>query len=189
MKNNISHAAGLILAFAVILCFIFTSTVLTAFEASASAPSITLEKESVGMGEEIVVRYNGTGGKDWIGIYPDGEVPGPKPSLRWCYAQNGSGTVSLIAQSAVDANKFLPAGKYQIYLLQNDGYTVLDRKELTVTYNANDYLPSISFGRRPDGSSYAGEKIRCQCKLRAVFGNGVGEASGLFEPGYRNAEK
>ena len=146
MKNNISHAAGLILAFAVILCFIFTSTVLTAFEASASAPSITLEKESVGMGEEIVVRYNGTGGKDWIGIYPDGEVPGPKPSLRWCYAQNGSGTVSLIAQSAVDANKFLPAGKYQIYLLQNDGYTVLDRKELTVTYNANDYLPSISFG-------------------------------------------
>ena len=148
MKNNILRAFDFFTAFVVVLCFIFSCAGMTAFEAYASTPSITLDKAIVGMGEEIVIRYNGTGSKDWIGIYADGVSPGPTPSLRWCYAEHGSGVVSLIAQSEIDANKPLPAGKYQIYLLQNDGYTILDRKDITVTnnYEPNDYMPSISFG-------------------------------------------
>jgi len=146
MKHNIIRAFGYFTAFAMLVCFIFSWTVMAAFEASASAPSITLERENIGMGEEIVVRYSGTGMRDWIGIYPDGVRPGPIPSLRWCYAENGSGTVSLIAQSEVDANKSLSPGKYQIYLLQDDGYTILDKKDLTIVFDPQQYLPSISIG-------------------------------------------
>lgn len=72
MKNNILRAFDFFTAFVVVLCFIFSCAGMTAFEAYASTPSITLDKAIVGMGEEIVIRYNGTGSKDWIGIYADG---------------------------------------------------------------------------------------------------------------------
>ena len=144
MKNKLLPAVALGTAFVLIFSSLLFCGGRTALEAAASAPSITLEKTSVQSGEEIVIRYSGTGARDWIGIYPDGVAPGPTPSLRWCYAENGTGQVSLPAESEVNANQPLSPGTYQIYLLQNDGYTILDRKDLTVSFDAAPYWPSIS---------------------------------------------
>ena len=79
MKNKLLPAVALGTAFVLIFSSLLFCGGRTALEAAASAPSITLEKTSVQSGEEIVIRYSGTGARDWIGIYPDGVAPGPTP--------------------------------------------------------------------------------------------------------------
>ena len=55
MKNKLLPAAALGTAFVLVFSFLFFCGGMTAFEAAASAPSITLEKTSVQSGEEIVI--------------------------------------------------------------------------------------------------------------------------------------
>lgn len=183
MKNKLLPAVALGTAFVLIFSSLLFCGGRTALEAAASAPSITLEKTSVQSGEEIVIRYSGTGARDWIGIYPDGVAPGPTPSLRWCYAENGTGQVSLPAESEVNANQPLSPGTYQIYLLQNDGYTILDRKDLTVSFDAAPYWPSISLSSGRTVRITPAEKYDASVSYELYLGTASGKLQGYTSLG------
>lgn len=53
---------------------------------------------------------------NWVGVYPQGVVPGSTSSTQWAYTAAESGTVSFSG---------LNAGVWEIYLLAQDGYDVL----------------------------------------------------------------
>ena len=171
--------ANLFVASVIAFCFIFSCIGMTAFEAYASAPSIALSKDSSKPGEEITVAYSGTDSKDWIGIYPKGEAPGPKPALRWCYAENGSGSVSLIAQSLTDAGKPLTPGDYTIYLCDNDGYNVLDHKDYSITGNTKPQGITVAEDRTV--TILPGEYYDNKVSYNLYLGNSSGKL-----PGYTN---
>lgn len=89
-------------------------------------------------GESILVTATGDQA-DWVGIYQKGDVIPDKTSIRWYYvAKNGntSGTVKDIFDAEVHENReelaSIPAGEYTLFLFENDGYTVLAQKDITV---------------------------------------------------------
>lgn len=100
--------------------------------------TLSTDKNEYTEGEPILV--TATGDKaDWVGIYQKNDVIPDKTSIRWYYvAKNGntSGTVKDIFDAEIHEMReelaSLPAGEYTVYLFENDGYTVLAQKEITV---------------------------------------------------------
>ena len=96
-------------------------------------PQISLNKTEFTLGETIAVSYKNTDTKDWVGIYPEGNDPGPVPSITWQYSV-GEGKL------AFSVSSLKGAGVYWIFLCDNDGYEVLDAKVITVLDNdTTDY--------------------------------------------------
>jgi endonuclease/exonuclease/phosphatase family metal-dependent hydrolase len=94
-----------------------------------SAQSVSPQKASYEVGEDIVVDFSGGPGnaKDWIGIYTKGETPDGDPaSLEWLYT-NGtqSSGGSLTSGSVTFSNSGLAEGTYSVWFLENDGYNVI----------------------------------------------------------------
>ncbi len=101
---------------------------LVEFRVKGSVPgftSLSASKAVYSPKEIIAVNYQfGKGNeKDWIGIYKEGETPGPMPSMDWKYVSGSSGTLSLQVPSQ---------GKYFIAFFENDGYDELCER-LTVS--------------------------------------------------------
>ncbi len=55
------------------------------------------------------------GSTNWVGVYPQGQVPGDVASSVWAYAPDASGQVTLSTTG-------LAAGTYEAWLLYDDGY-------------------------------------------------------------------
>ena len=100
--------------------------------------TLELDKYSYKEGDDILVTANGEG-KDWVGLYPAGEVPGGgTQSIYWYYVADGhtpmepvsikSGTHNTDRADYAD----LPAGDYTMFLLANDGYDVIDSIDFTI---------------------------------------------------------
>jgi hypothetical protein len=91
------------------------------FRVKGSVPgftSLTTSKTVYSPNESIIVNYlYGKGNaKDWIGIYKEGETPGPTPSTDWKYVTGSSGSLSLQVSTQ---------GKYFIAFFENDSFDEL----------------------------------------------------------------
>lgn len=96
-------------------------------------PAIMLDKSECAEGEAIKITYSNTDAKDWIGFYPEGADPGTINSIVWDYSV-GNGTLSF------NTSRVGAPGVYWVFLCDNDGYAVLDMKEITILdSDTNDY--------------------------------------------------
>ena len=95
---------------------------------TAVAAGFSLPKSVYSPHENIEVTFTGGSGSvsDWFGIYPVGVQPGQRSAIDWKYINNSrmasgtgiSGKVTFSAQS-------LPAGRYSLWFLANNGYSAL----------------------------------------------------------------
>jgi hypothetical protein len=132
---------------------------------ASAAPSVEPYFPVVYTDESIIVLFEGGPGniKDWIGIYPSGEVPDGDPaSTVWAYVDNTQNGLAGLREGSVTFLEGLPtAGEWAIYFLLDDGYvtiatnflTVLDRGQPLVrptqrTFTARDPV-RISFSGGP----------------------------------------
>ncbi|MGW7052482.1 alkaline phosphatase family protein [Streptomyces sp. NPDC054887] len=89
-------------------------------ERTAQTSVVCTGQTRYGQGQKFSVSYATTkpSATNWIGIYPENELPDGTPaSTTWQYAPGGSGTLTF--------GKVLPAGRYKAHFLANDGYTKL----------------------------------------------------------------
>ena len=101
-------------------------------------PTLELDKFSYKEGDDILVTAAGEG-KDWVGLYPAGEIPGGgTQSIYWYYVADGHTPLEPVSiKSGVhntDRSDYadLPAGDYTMFLLANDGYDVIDSIDFTI---------------------------------------------------------
>ena len=95
--------------------------------------TLELDKFSYKEGDDILVTANGSG-KDWVGLYRQGEIPGSGISSIYWYYVAEDGNTPLEPVNILDGNfnsdradaADLPAGDYTMYLCANDGYDVID---------------------------------------------------------------
>ncbi|MFP6873553.1 MAG: hypothetical protein VCA55_08580, partial [Verrucomicrobiales bacterium] len=75
--------------------------------------------------EDVVVRWaDATGGPyDWIGIYKEGDTPGPVGSTSWNYLDGTQVGGGFFPSGSMTFLPF-PEGDYFVVLLLNDGYTI-----------------------------------------------------------------
>lgn len=93
------------------------------------AQALTLDKASYATESVAKVSWAGASGNgsDWVGIYKQGQKPGEQESQSWSYL----GGTQEISKSVKPAGSLeltmegLAAGKYQVYLLERDGFSVL----------------------------------------------------------------
>jgi len=96
-------------------------------------PQLLLSKRVFSTGESIRVWWANTPGErwDWIGVYERGADPNVASYLMWFYTY-----ASIQGTGVLDADSEgpwpLPAGKYSVYLLADDGYRILARSWFTV---------------------------------------------------------
>lgn len=103
--------------------------------AQAQAPILVANHASYYPAEDLVFTFaNGPGNRlDWIGIYPEGVVPGDVPSTRWFYVDNtDQGNTGLREGTVTFAGGLNLAGPWTAYLLRNDGYEILAQTSFTV---------------------------------------------------------
>ncbi len=104
--------------------------------------SVTADKSAYTEGEPIQVTAVGEG-YDWVGIYLRDDTLKTDQAIRWYYVArdgNKSGDTKDMrsaekTNSSRSAYFDIPAGEYTVYLLENDGYKVLDSVAITVSEN------------------------------------------------------
>jgi hypothetical protein len=101
-----------------------------------TAQTLESDNPSYFPGEPIVIDFAGGPGNrlDWVGIYPEGTLPGTGPaSTLWFYV-NGSRTASVGFRegSLLFPTGLNLAGTWVAYFLVNDGYTSLTNISFTV---------------------------------------------------------
>ncbi|MBO6052243.1 MAG: hypothetical protein J6Q17_00760 [Clostridia bacterium] len=101
--------------------------------------TLELDQYSYQEGEDIFVTANGSG-KDWVGLYRKGEVPGSGvSSIYWYYVAEGHTPLEPVSikgevhNADRDDVADLPAGEYTMFLLANDGYDVIDSIDFKIT--------------------------------------------------------
>lgn len=106
-----------------------------ALAAQVSAQSVLPQFPAYFVGEDIQVSFAGGPGnpKDWVGIYPDGVVPGAQPSTRWNYVNNTQTSSTGSKEGLVTFPTGLQeSGTWTSFLLKDDGYDVLAQSNLAV---------------------------------------------------------
>lgn len=102
--------------------FYFLFLLLTGFiYSNSNGQSIILLGDTVYLSvDSMSFAYEAPGftATDWIGIYPEGVVPGDENSTAWQYITSETDTAVF--------KDFIPGGVYRAYLLCCDGYEVLD---------------------------------------------------------------
>ena len=103
---------------------------------AAASPRLSTDKTVYEEGEDIFVTAFGEG-KDWVGIYARGEIPGNPASIYWYYvAQDAEPGEPVNIKKTRSNNRpeyaSLPGGAYTVFLLLNDGYTVSESVDITV---------------------------------------------------------
>ncbi len=101
--------------------------------------TLTTDKTEYTEGESINVTAVGEG-DDWVGIYLRNDTLETDQSIRWYYVArdgNTSGSTKDMrkAEETNDSRSAyfdIPAGEYSIYLLENGGYGVLAKVDITV---------------------------------------------------------
>ncbi len=108
----------------VFACVMLVSAV--AFSSTAEVKSFTLDKTVYRAVEKLTLSVVGANGLDWVGVYEKGVLPGTgTPSLLWAYVGDKS-------EEYIYINSKLGKGEYTAYLLENDGYNVLDSNDFTI---------------------------------------------------------
>lgn len=109
-------------------------------------PSMHLEKMAYKEDETVCISYQNTDEKDWIGFYAEGADPGTVYAIVWKYTAGEAGTVEF------PASQIGNPGNYWVFLCDNDGYKVLDMKEITLLDNdPGDYGVQAAYLRAESG--------------------------------------
>lgn len=106
----------------------------------AFLPLVRRDKMTYAPGEAITLTFtNGPANpKDWVGIYPEGVVPGSVGSTLWKYVDDTeAGTTGVANGSVTFGGGLATVGQYTAYLLMDDGYTVLASEPVRVAIPAN----------------------------------------------------
>ncbi len=94
--------------------------------ANAQEKTFSINKTEYRPADVITMSVSGATGKDWVGVYPTGILPGTgTPSSLWTY-------VGGLTEAYIYINDKLEDGDYVAYLLEDDGYTILDSIEFSV---------------------------------------------------------
>jgi hypothetical protein len=102
-------------------------------EAPGTLPSIRTSAGVYAVGDPIDVSWRDTPGErwDWIAAYHRGADPLVASYLTWRYTH-----ASIVGRASLDSTAGgpwpLPAGRYSVYLLADDGYDILARADFTV---------------------------------------------------------
>jgi hypothetical protein len=140
-----------------------------------TAPAVRLDVNRFTTGQPITVGFtNGPANpKDWVGIYKADEVPGAVSSTRWLYVDGTtSGNKGLGGGSVTFPSGLATAGLYRVFLLENDGYTVLASEPIMVTTPTTDGPRILSSS---PGNGAVG--VAPNAPFQAVLTNGVNIAS------------
>jgi hypothetical protein len=141
-------------------------------------PSATLlrtDKRTYTTGETIVATFsNGPGNpKDWIGIYKEGQTPGPVPSTLWFYTDGTkSGTTGKLEGSITFQGGLTEVGNYVIHFLLNDTYEILSTETFTVV--APTATPPRILAISPANNSTDAEPV---FNFRATIANGTSKVA------------
>lgn len=114
---------------------------------AAWAQTLSLDKTAYISGEGITATFSSGPGNahDWVGIYPQGIVPGSQSSTAWLYIDGTCNGANGAANGATTFNTGqtcglewpLSPGTYDAYFLENNGYVILDGPvSYTVTASA-----------------------------------------------------
>lgn len=106
--------------------------------------------------EPIVAFFAGGPGnkKDWVGVYSEGQNPGGPASTIWNYVDGTRGGNTGFKEGGIRFNTGLNfAGVWEVYFLENDGYTQLAKNNFTVVD------PSAPLVRADKTSYQPGETI------------------------------
>ena len=102
------------------------SFVVTPFATDAQPPMLSLPKTTFKEGEPIPVSYSHGPAltNDWIGIYPEGQVPVDSKCPTYVYLNSQpEGTVTLNVEGTRNFTSPLPVGNYFACYFMADGYT------------------------------------------------------------------
>jgi len=108
---------------------------LTTLSALAQTATIELDHTAYLPGEAIVADFAGGPGnrKDWIGVYPEGVIPGSQGSTIWRYVDGTTaGNTGLADGSVTFPTGLRFSGSWTAFLLVNDGYEVSTQVTFTV---------------------------------------------------------
>lgn len=140
-----------------------------------TAPAVRLDANRFTPGQPITVGFtNGPANpKDWVGIYKAGEVPGAIGSTTWLYVDGTtSGNQGLGGGSVTFPAGLATVGDYRVFLLENDGYTVLSSEPIVIAAPTSEGPRILSFSPG-DGAS----GVAPNAPYQAVLTNGVSIAS------------
>jgi endonuclease/exonuclease/phosphatase family metal-dependent hydrolase len=104
-----------------------------------AVPEISTGKSTYHVGEPIDVSWRDAPGErwDWVGIYRRGANPRKASYLLWTYTG-----ASIEGDATLDESAYgpwpLPAGKYSVYLLRDDGYKLLAGAHFTIGRPQNE---------------------------------------------------
>jgi acid phosphatase type 7 len=119
---------------------------------------------------------------DWIGIYPEGTVPGSVPSTLWLYVDGTQESSVGLSEGRVTFESGLnQAGVYDAHLLDNDGYLVLASTQFSVLEPSDPIV-------RSDRRFYApGDPIQIQFEVSYWVKDWVGIYPAHVTPGEQEA--
>jgi len=102
---------------------------------TAQTPTLQPDYSVYYPGEEISIHFQGGpgNGADWLGIYPEGGVPGSGTSTLWAYVNDTQTAGAGLSQGTVTFTGGLSdVGTWYVYFLLNDSYTPLATNSFTV---------------------------------------------------------
>ncbi|MCP5523024.1 MAG: hypothetical protein H7A46_15925 [Verrucomicrobiales bacterium] len=105
-------------------------TILASVPFQVVGPKISVDQDRYAPGQPIHVTFSGGPGNaaDWLGVYAAGDAPGDVNATLWAYVPGPDYT-----QGAVTFDPGITTpGDWVVYLLENDGYTVITSATFTV---------------------------------------------------------
>lgn len=102
---------------------------------SYTSTLLSTDKSEYSMAGPIMVTATGTG-KDWVGLYKKGDVPGSEATSYYYYYVNEHNNEPFNLLEGVFQHSLTP-GEYTVYLLENDGYNVLSSVDITLTHTSS----------------------------------------------------
>lgn len=99
-------------------------------------PLARVNKRIYAPGENIVVTFSSgpANAKDWIGVYPAGEIPDGNPqSIIWNYVDGTQSGATGVAEGTITFTGGLSTpGDYVVWFLVNDGYDTIASESFSV---------------------------------------------------------
>ncbi|MDR1692206.1 MAG: metallophosphoesterase [Oscillospiraceae bacterium] len=150
-----------------IVCLLFCAVLSVPCGLAANVSSVgavATDKAIYMEGEDILVTATGSG-KDWVGLYLAGEVPGGPESIWWYYVDGDGNTPG--SEKSLKLSEYhnqsrsdylsIPEGEYTVILCANDGYDVIDSVNITVLRNTSkpEAPASVVYNRTSDRPGYA----------------------------------
>ena len=133
--------------YVMILCAALTFT--TAIFVSAEGETLKINSAD---SQKITLSYTGAEALDWVGVYPEGKVPGGDfASYFWEYLEEGDGELTLTPENRNNFGKdSLEPGKYTLYFCKNDGYDVVAQQEFTIESGDNAATEVTTVAEQPE---------------------------------------